>query len=65
MNPLVMSILNNPSAHQVNRAEKMNRSLDAHVSNVEARRTANEASVLSERDESLERGYGTGRKQGD
>jgi len=65
MNPLVASILNNPSAHQVNRAEKMNRSLDAHVSNIEQRRIANGASVLSERDEALERGYGTGRKTGD
>ena len=65
MNPLVASILANPSAHQVNRTEKMNRSVDAHVANAEARKIANDASVLTERDESLERGYGTGKRQGD
>ena len=34
MNPLIASILNNPSAHQVNRAEKMNRSVNAMVDNM-------------------------------
>jgi hypothetical protein len=33
MNPLVISILNNPSAHQVNRAEKMNQTLDVMSDN--------------------------------
>jgi len=65
MNPLIASIINNPSTHRVNRADKMNRSLDAHISNIEARRDANSRSVLTERDEALERGYGTGKRQGD
>lgn len=65
MNPLIASILNNPGKHQVNRAEKMSRSVDVHVSNIMKKNEQMANSDLNVRDEALERGYGQGRKMGD
>jgi hypothetical protein len=65
MNPLVMGIINNPSAHQVNRAEKMSRSVDVIVSNIAQKIEQGANGSIKERDEALVRGYGTGKRQGD
>jgi hypothetical protein len=65
MNPLIASIINNPSAHQVNRVEKMSRSVDVHVSNISKKLEQGANGSLKERNEALERGYGTGKRQGD
>jgi DNA-binding response OmpR family regulator len=65
MNPLIASILNNPSAHQVNRADKMSRSVDVHVENINKKLEQGANGSIKERNEALERGYGNGRKQND
>ena len=65
MNPLVASILANPSAHQVDRAKKMSDSVDVHVSNIAKKLEQSKNSVLGPRDEALLRGYGTGKRQAD
>jgi DNA-binding response OmpR family regulator len=65
MNPLVIRILNNPSAHQVNRAEKMSRSVDVHVANINKKLEQGANGSIKDRNGALERGYGNGRKQND
>ena len=62
MSPLVASILANPSAHQVNRAEKMNKTLDVMVDNANKIIAKNEGEMIVK---SSNRGYGEGRKMGD
>lgn len=63
MNPLVASILANPSAHQVNRAEKMDKTLNVMVDNAEKIIAKNEGGALASKSDN--RGYGEGRKMGD
>ena len=63
MNPLVMSIINNPSAHQVNRAEKMDRTIEVMANNAEKVIAKNEGGMIASN--SNNRGYGQGRKMGD
>jgi hypothetical protein len=69
MNPLVMSILNNPSKHQVNRADKMSKTLDVMSNN--AQKITDEKALYLEQStgdiqlDGSHYGYGTGRKQGD
>ena len=65
MNPLALDIINNMSKHQVNRTEKMNRSVDVIVSNINQKIEQGANGSIKELNEALERGYGTGRKQGD
>ena len=69
---LILDIVNNTSAHIVNREEKMNRTLDVMCSNISKKqaqleRFHNELSNHSDYDGSLARGYGkrTGRSTGD
>lgn len=59
---IVESILNNPSAHIVNRAEKMGRTLDKMCVNhvIKQSQVTNEARAIDE-----SKGYGKGRNQGD
>ena len=59
---LVSSIVNNPSAHLVNRAEKMERTISAMVDNMEK-----QASHSRGHDANFNnlRGYGEGRNTGD
>jgi len=63
MNPLIASIINNPSAHQVNRADKMNATLDVMAGNMakQAEQKANSDAITSKDN----KGYGEGRKMGD
>ena len=63
MNPLVMSIINNPSAHQVNRAQKMDRTIEVMANNAEKVIAKNEGGMIASN--SNNRGYGQGRKMGD
>ena len=63
MNPLVMSILNNPGKHQVNRAEKMDRTIEVMANNAEKVIAKNEGGMIASN--SNNRGYGQGRKMGD
>lgn len=65
MNPLVASILANPSAHQVNRKEKMDKTLDVMANNLikkEHEKSVSDGTLSSEHF-----GYnrGTGRGTGD
>lgn len=67
MNPLIASILNNPSAHQVNRAEKMSRSIDAMVDNmIDKERQSIEArrNTVDTVKDSTHYGYGKGHGRG-
>ena len=63
MNPLVMSIINNPSAHQVNRADKMDKTLNVMAGNLaeKERQAVNSDGIKTNGN----RGYGEGRKMGD
>ena len=61
MNPLIASILNNPSKHQVNRAEKMDATIDKMVDNLLKSETQDKGAVIN----SGNRGYGQGRNSGD
>ena len=65
---IVNAILQNPSAHQVNRADKMDKTIDVMVSNKQ--KQIDEAQLYIEQstgDVQPEgnRGYGEGRKMGD
>jgi len=61
MNPLIASILNNPSKHQVNRAEKMNATIDKMVDNLLKTEAQDKGALIN----SGNRGYGQGRRMGD
>lgn len=64
MNPLIASILANPSAHQVNREEKMNRTIEVMADNLiknEMKKENASAVTLSGK----HFGYGRGRNTGD
>ena len=62
---MALSILANPSAHQVNRAEKMNKTLDVMSDNLAKKQAQLDNSTTSLREDS--RGYGLkhGRNTGD
>jgi RNase P/RNase MRP subunit p30 len=62
---LVASIVADPSKHKVNRAEKMSRSVDVIVSNIENKLEQGANGSIKDRNEAFERGYGAGRKQND
>jgi hypothetical protein len=60
---LVASIVSNPEAHQVDRKDKMNRTLDVMCSNMNKKL---EQSISADRTFSPnDRGYGHGRKMAD
>jgi hypothetical protein len=60
---LIKLIASNPSAHAVNREEKMDATIDAMCKNLEFRHKVNSGINVSS---SLgDRGYGKGRKMGD
>jgi len=65
MNPRALDIINNPSAHQVNRKEKMSRSVDVIVSNIANKIEQGANGSIKDRNEAFERGYGRGAKQND
>ncbi len=59
----VNSILANPGKHQVNRAEKMDKTIEVMANNAQKIIDKNEgASIITD---STNRGYGQGRKMGD
>ena len=69
MNPLVASILSNPSKHQVNRAEKMNQTLDV-MSDNKAKQIAQKQVYLEQSTGDIKLtgehyGYANKRRQGD
>ena len=64
MNPLVMSIINNPSSHQVNRAEKHERTIEVMANNLIKKAEQGEVGGMIASN-SNNRGYGQGRKMGD
>lgn len=64
MNPLIASIINNPSAHQVNRKEKMDKTIEVMADNLvknEMKKENSGQSALT----SQYFGYGRGRNTGD
>ncbi len=61
MNPLVASIVSNPSAHQVNRAKKMDATINRMCDNLIKKELQDKSAVLN----SSNRGYGEGRRMGD
>jgi len=68
MNPLVASILSNPSAHQVNRKAKMDATLDKMCDNISSNRAKlDNATVTDSTLSSEDYGYNkhTGRGTGD
>lgn len=63
MNPLIASIINNPSAHQVNRAEKMEATVNVMVDNKMKQESRSKGALAL--DEAGDRGYGKGKNTGD
>lgn len=63
MNPLIASIISNPSAHQVNRAEKMDKTLEVMANNLvkKEQRISNGHAIA----DSDNRGYGKNKNMGD
>jgi hypothetical protein len=60
---LIKSIASNPSAHAVNREEKMDATIEAMCQNLDFRHKVN--SGINVNSGSGDRGYGQGRKMGD
>ena len=60
MNPLVASIINNPSAHQVNRADKMEATIDKMCDNLIKKEMQDKSAVSKD-----DKGYGQGRWMSD
>ena len=69
MNPLIASILANPNAHQVNRAEKMQRTVNVMVDNHQKRVDEKQAYIEQSTGDiqltGADYGYGNKRRQGD
>ena len=69
MNPLIASIINNPSAHQVNRADKMQKTIDVMASNAQSK-AEQKAAYIEQSTGDIELtanhyGYDNKRRQGD